>query len=116
MNKSISRSNCRVAKPHDTKSSWIMKCGQRESVQALTFLQKNQKGHAIFFPLDRINGNTTVPEEILQKPDVVGIASKLVNGTEAVCKVIGGFLNNTVVIKNLSAALSLNGHTHTVRW
>jgi chromosome segregation protein len=45
----------------------------------------------------------------------VGIASKLVNGTEAVCKVIGGFLNNTIVVKNLNAALSLNGHTHTVR-
>lgn len=85
------------------------------AVQALTFLQNNQKGHAIFFPLDRVNGHTTVPEEILQKPDVVGIASKLVNGTEAVCKVIGGFLNNTVVVKNLNAALSLNGHTHTVR-
>ncbi|MBI2557518.1 MAG: AAA family ATPase, partial [Planctomycetes bacterium] len=55
------------------------------------------------------------PEEILQKPDVVGIASNLVNGTEAVCKVIGGFLNNTIVVKNLNAALSLNGHTHTVR-
>ena len=85
------------------------------AVQALTFLQNNQKGHAIFFPLDRINGNTTVPEEILQKPGVVGIASNLVNGTEAVCKVIGGFLNNTIVVKNLNAALSLNGHTHTVR-
>ncbi|HHT9144851.1 MAG TPA: chromosome segregation protein SMC [Candidatus Wunengus sp. YC61] len=85
------------------------------AVQALTFLQNNQKGHAIFFPLDRINGNTTVPEEILQKPDVVGIASKLVNGTEAVCKVIGGFLNNTIVVKNLNAALSLNSHSRTVR-
>ena len=85
------------------------------AVQALTFLQKNQKGHAIFFPLDRISGHTTVPEEILQKPDVVGIASKLINSTEEVRKVIGGFLNNTVVVKNLNAALSLNGHTHTVR-
>ena len=69
------------------------------AVQALTFLQKNQKGHAIFFPLDRISGHTTVPEEILQKPDVVGIASKLINSTEDVRKVIGGFLNNTVVVK-----------------
>jgi len=85
------------------------------AVQALTFLQKNQKGHAIFFPLDRISSHATVPEEILQKPDVVGIASKLINSTEEVCKVIGGFLNNTVVVKNLNAALSLNGHTHTVR-
>ncbi len=85
------------------------------AVQALTFLQKNQKGHAIFFPLDRVNSHTAVPEEILQKPDVVGIASKLVNGTEEVCKVIGGFLNNTIVVKNLNAALSLNGHSHTVR-
>ena len=85
------------------------------AVQALTFLQKNQKGHAIFFPLDRISGHATVPEEILQKPDVVGIASKLINSTEEVCKVISGFLNNTVVVKNLNAALSLNGHTHTVR-
>ena len=55
------------------------------------------------------------PEEILQKPDVVGIASKLINSTEEVCKVIGGFLNNTVVVKNLGAALSLNGHSRTVR-
>jgi len=84
------------------------------AVQALTFLQKNQKGHAIFFPLDRISGHATVPEEILQKPDVVGIASKLINSTEEVCKVIGVFLNNTIVVKNLNAAL-LNGHSRTVR-
>ena len=85
------------------------------AVQALTFLQKNQKGHAIFFPLDRISGHATVPEEILQKPDVVGIASKLINSTEEVCKVIGVFLNNTIVVKNLNAALFLNGHSRTVR-
>ncbi len=85
------------------------------AVQALAFLQKSQKGHAIFFPLDRVHGHTTVSEELLQKPDVVGIAGKLINSTEEVCKVIGGFLNNTVVVKNLTAALSLNDYTRTVR-
>ncbi|MEK6558827.1 MAG: hypothetical protein AABZ43_01675, partial [Planctomycetota bacterium] len=85
------------------------------AVQSLMFLQRNQKGHAVFFPLDRINARAAVPEEILQKPDVVGIASKLINGTEDARKVVDGFLNNTVVVKNLNAALALNGYSHTVR-
>lgn len=85
------------------------------AVQALSFLQKNQKGHAVFFPLDRVSGQTTIPDEILQKPDVVNIAGKLVSGTDEVCKAVHGFLNNTIVVKNLNAALALNAHTHAFR-
>ncbi len=85
------------------------------AMQSLIFLQRNQKGHAVFFPLDRMSERSIIPNEILQESDVVGVASKLVNGTEDVCKVVNGFLNNTVVVKNLNAALALNGYSHTVR-
>ena len=85
------------------------------AVHALSFLQKHQKGHAVFFPLDRVNGQITIPDEILQKPDVVNVAGKLVNGTEEVCKAVHGFLNNTLVVKNLNAALALNGQTYAFR-
>lgn len=86
-----------------------------DALQAITFLQKNQKGHAIFFPLDRADSRSFVPEEILQKPDVIGIAGKLVNSTEEVGKVVHGFLHNTVVVKNLHAALALNSSAHGIR-
>ncbi|MDE2216131.1 MAG: chromosome segregation protein SMC [Planctomycetota bacterium] len=86
------------------------------AVQSITFLQKNQKGRAVFSPLDRTNGKSSVPEEILQKPDVIGIAATLVNSAEEVGKVIDSLLNNTVVVKNLNAALALNGHSHAVRY
>lgn len=87
-----------------------------DAVQAIAFLQKSQKGHAIFFPLDRTNGHSSIPEEILQKPDVVGIARKLVNSTEEVCKVVDGFLNNTVVVKDLTTALAMSNDNRTIRY
>ncbi|MCF6157192.1 MAG: chromosome segregation protein SMC [wastewater metagenome] len=86
-----------------------------DAVHAITFLQENQKGHAIFFPLDRVSDRPPVPENLLQKPGVIGIASRLVNGIEEVCKVVKGFFNNTVVTKDLDAALALNGCTNDVR-
>ncbi len=86
-----------------------------DALQAIAFLQKNQKGHAIFFPLDRADGRFSVPEEILQKPDVIGIAGKLVNSTEEVGKVVHSFLHNTVVVKNLHAALALNNSAYGIR-
>lgn len=87
-----------------------------DAVHAIAFLQKSQRGHAIFFPLDRTNGQSSIPEEILQKPDVVGVARKLVTSKEEVCKVVDGFLNNTVVVKDLSAALAMNSYNRTVRY
>lgn len=86
------------------------------AVQAVAFLQKSQKGHAIFFPLDRTNDYPSIPEEILQKPDVVGVARKFVNSTEAVCKVVDGFLNNTIIVKDLTAALAMGCNNRTVRY
>lgn len=86
-----------------------------DALQAIAFLQRNQKGHAIFFPLDRANEKPSFPEEILQKPDVIGIASRLVNSPEEVSKVIHGFLHSTVVVKNLHAALALNSSAQGVR-
>lgn len=87
-----------------------------DAVQAVAFLQKSQKGHAIFFPLDRTNGHSSIPEEILQKPGVVGIARKLVNSTEEVCGVVDGFLNNTVVVKDLTTALAMSNDNRTIRY
>lgn len=87
-----------------------------DALQAIAFLQKNQKGHAVFFPLDRINCQPAVPEEILQNQDVVGVAGKLVTGTKEVCRVIDGFLNTTVIVKHLNAALALSGYKHSVRY
>lgn len=87
-----------------------------DAVQAVAFLQKNQKGHAIFFPLDRIHGHALISDEILQKPDVVGVARKLVSNPEDVCRVIDSFLNSTVVVKDLAAALSLSNAHRTIRY
>jgi chromosome segregation protein len=87
-----------------------------DAVQAIAFLQKSQKGHAIFFPVDRTNGRSSIPVEILQKPGVVGIARKLVNSAEEVCGVVDGFLNNTVVVKNLATALAMSNDNRTIRY
>lgn len=84
------------------------------AVQAITFLQENQKGRAVFFPLDRAKNQSSVPEEILQKPGVIGVASKLVNSTEEVCKAVHGFLNNTIIVKDLNVVLALNGYIHGI--
>ncbi|MEB2310083.1 MAG: chromosome segregation protein SMC [Candidatus Brocadiaceae bacterium] len=87
-----------------------------DAVQSIVFLQKSQKGHAIFFPLDRTDGQSSIPEEILQKLGVVGVARKLVNNPEEVCKVVDGFLKNTVVVKDLNTALSMSNDNRTIRY
>lgn len=87
-----------------------------DAVQAIMFLQKNQKGRAVFFPLDRPDSQFSVSEEILQKPGVIGIASRLVNSTEDVCTAVHGFLHNTVIVKNLDTALALNGYARGIRY
>lgn len=86
-----------------------------DALQAIAFLQKSQKGHAVFLPLDRADGRFAIPEEILQMPDVIGIAGKLVNTTEEVGKAVHGFLHNTIVVKNLHVAIALNGSVHGIR-
>lgn len=87
-----------------------------DAVQAIAFLQKSQKGHAIFFPLDRTNGYSSIPDEILQKPDVVGIARKLVSNPEEICTAVDGFLNNTVVVKDITTALAMSSYNRTIRY
>ncbi|MDR4507072.1 MAG: chromosome segregation protein SMC [Candidatus Brocadiaceae bacterium] len=86
------------------------------AMKALSFLQNNQKGNVIFFPLDRKPGNKNIPEHILQMPEVVGIAGKLVSGTEEVRIVIDGFLSNTIVVRDLNAALALADYDCTFRY
>lgn len=86
-----------------------------DAVNGLAFLQKNQKGHAVFLPLDRTADRTPIPEELLQKPDVAGVASNLVKGPEEVRKAIDSLLSATVVVKNLGAALSLDSVSRHVR-
>ncbi len=87
-----------------------------DAVQAIAFLQKNQKGHAIFFPLDRTDNQSSIPDEILLKPDVISVARKLVNNPEEICKVVDGFLNNTAVVKDLTTALTMSNNNRTIRY
>ncbi len=87
-----------------------------DAVQGIAFLQKSQKGHALFFPLDRTNGHSSIPDEILQKPDVVGVARKLVSNPEEIGKVVDGFLNNTVVVKDLHTALAMSSCNRAIRY
>ncbi|OOP56588.1 MAG: hypothetical protein AYP45_08200 [Candidatus Brocadia carolinensis] len=84
-----------------------------DAVEAIAFLQKSQKGHAIFFPLDRADSQAPIPDEILQKPGVVGIARNLVNYTGEACKVVDSFLSATVVVNDLTTALALSSDNRT---
>jgi chromosome segregation protein len=86
------------------------------AVQAIAFLEENQKGYAVFLPLDKVNDRPFISEEILQEPGVVGIASRLIHSTEDVYKAVNGFLNNTLVVKDLHVALALNGHKNGTRY
>ncbi|MCF6149687.1 MAG: chromosome segregation protein SMC [Candidatus Kuenenia sp.] len=87
----------------------------QHAIEALAFLQENQKGNAIFFPLDRMLGQSSVNEEILQKPNVIGAANRLVDSRDDVRSVIDGFLSNTVVVEKLDTAIELNSHGPCVR-
>lgn len=84
-----------------------------DAVEAIAFLQRSQKGHAIFFPLDRAGSQASIPDGILQKPGVVGIARNLVNYTGAACKVVDSFLSTTVVVNDLTTALALSSDNRT---
>ena len=98
------------------KAQGIITNTTEDAVRALMYLQANQKGRAIFLPLDRTNGQFTISEELLQKPDVIGIASKLINIPDDVCKAINGLLNNTIIVKDLTSALALSRNTHNIRY
>ena len=98
------------------KAQGIITNTTEDAVRALIYLQANQKGRAIFLPLDRTNGQFTISEELLQKPDVIGIASKLINIPDDVCKAINGLLNNTIIVKDLTSALALSRNTHNIRY
>lgn len=87
-----------------------------DAAQAIAFLQKTQKGHAIFLPLDRANGHGSISDETLQKPDVIGAARKLVNNPEEICRVVDSLLNNTVVVKDLAASLVLSNDNRSIRY
>ncbi|MGQ3686263.1 MAG: chromosome segregation protein SMC [Candidatus Loosdrechtia sp.] len=86
------------------------------AVHAITFLQENQKGYAVFLPLDKIHDHPFISEEILQEPGVVGIAGRLIHGTEEACKAVHGFLNNTIVVKDLQVAMTLSKYASGARY
>ncbi|MBM4053870.1 MAG: chromosome segregation protein SMC [Planctomycetes bacterium] len=86
----------------------------QNAVKALAYLQEHQKGNAIFFPLDRMHGQPSLNEEILQNPNTIGVASRLVTSREDIRSVIDGFLGNIVVVENLDAAMGLNNQGHCV--
>ncbi len=98
-----------------TRVQCIVTDTTENAVNALAFLQKNQKGHAMFSPLDRLSVPAAIPEEILQNPDVIGMAAKLANTTEEFSASIASLLRNTVVVKNIGAALALSGSVPSIR-
>lgn len=87
----------------------------QNAIEALAFLLEHQRGNAIFFPLDRMHGQSSINEEILQKPNVIGVASRLVNCREDIRGVIEGFLGNAFVVENLETAMGLNSQGIYVR-
>jgi len=87
-----------------------------DAIQALSLLQKTQNGNAAFFPLERAQRQETIPEESLKHPNVIDLASNLVNGAEDIREVVDCFLSKTVVVKDLDTALELSRFNSPFRY
>ena len=95
----------------------IVTASESSAKEIIEILKKNRMGRATFLPLDAIKGKTSEEYlEAMKEEGCIGIASSLIEYEPQYDGVVKNLLGNTLVAKNIDAALSIAGrHRHSLR-
>ncbi|HBF33275.1 TPA: chromosome segregation protein SMC [Candidatus Sumerlaeota bacterium] len=86
----------------------VMRTDQ-DAKQAIQMLKASRDGRATFLPLNVINGREGGPEieNVLGRPGVVGLASRLVAYDPYIQKVVFDILGRTIITENIDVSMRL---------
>ena len=78
------------------------------AIKCLEILKNSRAGIATFLPLDKLKAvEDEVPESVLKKPGIMGLAHKLIECEAKYEKVFAYVFRNTIVVQNIDTAKAL---------
>ncbi|MCL1988534.1 MAG: chromosome segregation protein SMC [Firmicutes bacterium] len=81
----------------------------KEASRAIAFLKSSGAGRATFLPVSEMKARNVTQEmqQLLQEPNIIGLADKLISFDSRYSPVFGYLLGNVFIVENLSAATKL---------
>ncbi|MCP5003205.1 MAG: chromosome segregation protein SMC, partial [Planctomycetes bacterium] len=98
------------------KAQIIVTVSLKDAIQAIDFLKEQGKGYARFLPLDHIKQKETVLKGQQNASSIIGKAVDLVKVQETFSPIVEFFFCNTIIVEDLSTALTYANNTDGVRY